>query len=286
MRLRPHEWTRVTVLYHLCEVGSRVDYAVDAPLLPRVSVRFLHRVALSILASLAAIGCTDRVEAGRQLYVKHGCAVCHGAGGHGDGPSAGRLFVPPRDFANVDEYREGSSPEAIASTIRFGTGSPGPMPPFGHISEEDALLLAAWIVSLQRPAGAEPAAAQASDIAVRDAWVRETTATRTTSSGYVTIENRAVRDLTLLGVAVEGAGRAELHTMVQNGDAAMRGVESLRIPAGSSVELAPGGTHVMLFDVNPQLVAGNTAMMTLTFDQNQQQTVQAVVRPLAAMSAR
>lgn len=239
-----------------------------------------------MLASLAAGGCTDRVEAGRQLYVTHGCAVCHGAGGHGDGPSAGRLVVPPRDFANVDEYRDGSSPEAIASTIRFGTGAPGPMPPFGHISDNDALLIAAWIVSLQRPAGAPPAAAAASEIVVRDAWVRESTAARTVSSGYVTIENRAARELTLMGVAVEGAGRAELHTMVQNGDAAMRGIESVRIPARSSVDLAPGGTHVMLFDVTPPLVAGDAVMMTLTFDNHEQRTVQAAVRPLAAMSAR
>lgn len=241
---------------------------------------------MGMLASLIAGGCTDRVDAGRQLYAKHGCAVCHGAGGHGDGPTAARLVVPPRDFANVEEYREGSSPEAIAATIRFGTAAPGPMPPFGHISAEDARLLAAFIASLQQSEGAPRAATAGADIVVRDAWVRESSAIRTLSSGYVTIENRAARDLTLVGVAVEGAGRAELHTMRQEGDAVMRKVESLRIPARSSVELAPGGTHVMLFDVNPPFVAGAAAMMTLAFDNQQQETVRAVVRPLAAMSAR
>ena len=121
-------------------------------------IRLLYRIVLSLLASLGAGGCTDRLEAGRQLYLNHGCAVCHGPGGHGDGPSAARLVVPPRDFANVDAYREGSSAEAIAATIRLGTSTPGPMPPFGHISAEDALLLAEWIVSLQTPAAPPPAA--------------------------------------------------------------------------------------------------------------------------------
>lgn len=239
-----------------------------------------------MLASLAAGGCTDRVEGGRQLYVKHGCAVCHGAGGHGDGPTAARLVVPPRDFANVEEYREGSSPEAIASTIRFGTGAPGPMPPFGHISAEDALLIAAWIVSLQKPAAGESGNPPPARIHVRDGWVRESTAARTITSGYVTIENRAPRDVALVGVAVEGAGRAELHAVVVNGDAVMRRVESVMIPARSSVQLEPGGTHIMLFDVNPPLAAGESATMTLTFDTKEQATVDAAVRPLAAMSAR
>jgi copper(I)-binding protein len=70
------------------------------------------------------------------------------------------------------------------------------------------------------------------------------------------------------------------------GDAVMHGVESVRIPARSSVDLAPGGTHLMLFDVDPPLVAGESANMTLTFDDQRQETVRAVVRPLAAMSAR
>ena len=244
------------------------------------------RPLILMLASLVAAGCTDRVAAGRELYMTHGCAVCHGAGGRGDGPSAARMVVPPTDFAKVDAYREGSSPEDIARTIRYGTSVPGPMPPFAHISEEDARLLAAWIVSLQGTDGAQPAAAAASNVVVRDAWVRESTATRTVSSGYLTIDNRAALDLTLVGVAVEGAGRAELHTVSQDGDAVMRRVESFTIPARSAVDLAPGGTHLMLFDVNPPLVAGDAAMMTLTFDNNLRETVRAVVRPLAAMSAR
>jgi periplasmic copper chaperone A len=245
-----------------------------------------HRLFVGLLASLAAAGCTNRVEAGHQLYMKHGCAVCHGTGGRGDGPSAARMVVPPTDFANVDMYREGSSAEEIATTIRYGTGSPGPMPPFAHISDDEAALLAAWIVSLQKPAATPPAAAADADIAVRDAWVRESTASRTITSGYLTIENPTAQDVELVGVAVEGAGRAEMHAVVQDGDAVMRRVESLTIPARSTVELAPGGTHVMLFDVNPPLVSGREAMVTLTFDNNRQETVRAVVRPLAAMSAR
>jgi periplasmic copper chaperone A len=229
-----------------------------------------------LFVSLAAAGCTDRVAAGHQLYQTHGCATCHGANGTGDGPSAPRLFLPPTDFTNASGYRDGSSAEDIARTIRFGPSTQGVMPPFGHISEDDAAKMAEWIVSLQQ-----------SDLSVHDAWIRETSESRTVSTAYLTIDNRGSEALTLIGVTVEGAGRAELHTVANSGgNAQMQRVESLKVPAGSSVSLEPGGTHLMVFDVNPPLLIGNPVTVTLTFDNKRQEQVRAVVRPLAAMSAR
>jgi high-affinity iron transporter len=104
-----------------------------------------------MVAAFGTIACTNSEERGRLLYAQHGCAVCHGAGGRGDGPSARRLDVPPRDFADVRTYRQGSSQDAIASSIRNGGGA---MPAFRDVSESDAKDMAAWIVSLQRQQGA------------------------------------------------------------------------------------------------------------------------------------
>jgi copper(I)-binding protein len=134
-------------------------------------------------------------------------------------------------------------------------------------------------------AGQEPAAS--SGIVVRDAWVRESTATRTVSSGYLTIENRTGREVKLVRLAVDGAGRAELHEIVRDGaQSHMRPATSLRIPPNGAVGLAPGGTHVMLFDVNPPFVRGKIVTMTLTFDDGRSEKIRAVVRPLSAMSPR
>jgi periplasmic copper chaperone A len=124
-------------------------------------------------------------------------------------------------------------------------------------------------------------------IVLRDAWVRESTATRTVSAGYVTIDNRTPRDVTLVSVSVAGAPRAVLHTMThEQGHSSMRSVKAVRIPARSSVELAPGGTHVMLFDVDPPFAQAATVMMTLTFDDHASRSIRAVVRPQSATSIR
>ena len=122
---------------------------------------------------------------------------------------------------------------------------------------------------------------------VRDAWVRESTRSRTTTSAYVTLDNRTAVETRLVGVTVVGARRAEIHTVAEEqGRTIMQKVNSIRLPARSSVELAPGGTHIMLFDVEPPFVRGGTVTMTFAFNDAQKATVQAIVRPLDAASVR
>jgi high-affinity iron transporter len=111
-----------------------------------------------VACTLGAAACADRAgERGRRLYTEHGCAVCHGAGGRGDGPSAKRLNTLPRDFADPRSYRQGASQADIAGSIRNGAGPA--MPPFRDITEPEASDIAAWIVSLQQQpprAGGQP----------------------------------------------------------------------------------------------------------------------------------
>ena len=58
------------------------------------------------------------------------------------------------------------------------------------------------------------------------------------------------------------------HSENQGGVARMRMASSLDIPAGGSVALAPGGTHVMLEGLNGPLVAGSRFDLQLTFDKS------------------
>jgi periplasmic copper chaperone A len=146
------------------------------------------------------------------------------------------------------------------------------------------LLLAAAL-----PSGAAVGAQDGRDagVVIRDAWVRESTAARTSSSGYFTIENRTDTAVGLVKVALDGAADVQVHTIVeQQGQTAMRPVSVLRVPAHGSVDLAPGGTHVMLMDLARPLKVGTTVELTLTFDNGRTRKILAVVRPLSAVSAR
>jgi putative copper resistance protein D len=74
------------------------------------------------------------VDHGASLYRKH-CAGCHGANGHGDGPAAAALAVPPPDLTeHIAHHRPG---DLLWSLQRGIAGTP--MPAFGSRLGDDGL---------------------------------------------------------------------------------------------------------------------------------------------------
>ena len=62
------------------------------------------------------------------------------------------------------------------------------------------------------------------------------------------------------------AERVELHTHLMDGDVMMmREVEAYDLPAGESVTLEPMGHHIMLFDLDHRLNAGEHFPVTISF---------------------
>jgi copper(I)-binding protein len=79
---------------------------------------------------------------------------------------------------------------------------------------------------------------------------------------YFTVRNESPKAATLVGVHVDGAGEAAMH---RTEGGAMSPVERLEITSGGSAEFAPGGLHVMAFDLDDRLKAGGSSELTLTF---------------------
>lgn len=93
----------------------------------------------------------------------------------------------------------------------------------------------------------------------------------------------------LMAVDSPLAGKAELHNMnLDGGVMRMRALERIELPAGKTVKLAPGGLHVMLFDIKQPLKEGDKVALTLTIrgNGNTQSTVkvEALVRAAGAAS--
>lgn len=127
-----------------------------------------------------------------------------------------------------------------------------------------------------------PYAAPAADaIRVLDPWARATVPGQKVGGVYMEIVSP--RDARLVGVASPAAGTAEVHSMTMDGGTMrMRAVEALDLPAGTPVKLAPGGYHVMLFDLRKPLVTGQTVPLTLVIEETGKRahkiTVSAIVR--------
>lgn len=84
--------------------------------------------------------------------------------------------------------------------------------------------------------------------------------------GYMTISNEGETEDALIGVTADFP-KVMLHRSVEeDGITRMTHVDRLDIPAGESVDLAPGGYHVMFMGLTEPLEAGTTIPATLVFE--------------------
>ena len=116
-------------------------------------------------------------------------------------------------------------------------------------------------------AGASPA--NGGILTLGGAWARETAAGGT-SAAYLTITNGTFTDDVLVGVSAPTVTNdASLHetTSDANGMTGMQHADELKIPAGGTVTLEPGGYHIMLMDLTTDLRAGDKVDLMLTFEQ-------------------
>ncbi len=109
------------------------------------------------------------------------------------------------------------------------------------------------------------ASSQASqDVAISGAWVRATKPGQEVGAAYMTLTSGT--DVSLVKAEASTAGTVEIHSMtMNNGVMKMRMLENLELKAGKPVELAPGGFHLMLFDLKSPLKAGESVEFTLHF---------------------
>lgn len=87
------------------------------------------------------------------------------------------------------------------------------------------------------------------------------------SAVYLRIRNRGESDVTIVTVDSVAAAEVAFHRTVLEGDIArMEAVDSLRIPAGETVDLSPGGLHIMLTGLTADLPPQSALTLRLQSD--------------------
>jgi uncharacterized protein YcnI/copper(I)-binding protein len=106
------------------------------------------------------------------------------------------------------------------------------------------------------------------DITVEAPWTRATPGGAKVAGGYLKVTNNGTAADKLLGGTTDISGRVEIHEMAMtSGVMRMRPLNAgLEIKPGQTVELGPGGYHVMFMDLRRQLKAGETVKATLQFE--------------------
>lgn len=104
-------------------------------------------------------------------------------------------------------------------------------------------------------------------LTIASPWLRATPGGAKVAGGYLRISNGGSEPDRLVAASIPLAGRGEVHEMAnRDGVMTMREVDGgLVIPAGGSVELKPGGFHLMFLDLKGPAKEGETVRGTLTF---------------------
>ncbi len=100
---------------------------------------------------------------------------------------------------------------------------------------------------------------------VDGAWVRLNAVAKGPAAAYFDVHGGPA-PATLISVSTDTAIKAQMHaSAMAGGMATMTPLASVDIPAKTLVRFAPGGRHVMLFDVNPGVKPKGSMNFTFTF---------------------
>jgi copper(I)-binding protein len=128
------------------------------------------------------------------------------------------------------------------------------------------------------------AGAAHAQVQVQDPWVRGMVETQNVTGAFMRLTSPTAARL--VGASSPVAGVVEIHqTTMEGGVMRMRPVQAIELPAGKTVELKPGGYHVMLMQMPRALKEGETVPVMLVIEgrdgKRQNIEVKAPVKALA-----
>ncbi|MEM1115392.1 MAG: copper chaperone PCu(A)C [Bacteroidota bacterium] len=118
---------------------------------------------------------------------------------------------------------------------------------------------------------------------VADAYTRAAPAGGV-SAVFLQIENTTATADTLVAARTDASDDVQIHETVTqaNGQRGMQEIGTIAVPAGGTVSLEPGGLHVMLLDLNRDLVEGDTLLVEFDFADRGTLVARAPIRGLGS----
>ena len=147
-----------------------------------------------------------------------------------------------------------------------------------------SLLTAVTIALLAQSHPLRAQQAAPASMVISQAWSRATPAAAPVGAGYLALTNRGAEADRLIGGSTEIAARIEVHEMsMDNGVMKMRELAGgLEVKPGATMELKPGGYHLMLVGLKRGLKEGERFKAQLDFAKGGKAEVEFVVQGLGA----
>ena len=138
-------------------------------------------------------------------------------------------------------------------------------------------------IALAFSAGAQDG--QVGKIKIEGAYTRTTVPGQKVAGGFMKIIDQGAADQ-LISASSSVADEVQLHTMSMEGNTMqMRQVRAIDVPAAGTVELKPGGLHLMLIGIKTPLKAGDLIAVKLKFAKAGEVEVKLPVQPMGHTGA-
>ena len=126
------------------------------------------------------------------------------------------------------------------------------------------------------------------DVVVSSAWSRATPNGAKIGVGYIRLTNTGTENDRLVSLSSDAAAKTEIHEMtMKEGVMTMRPLpQGIDLDPGETVELKPGGTHIMFIDLVRPLKEGQTITAKLVFERAGSGTIGFDVESIGAQSSQ
>jgi hypothetical protein len=123
-------------------------------------------------------------------------------------------------------------------------------------------------------------------VAFSNGWARATPGGAKVAAVYAQLSNKGAQSITVTSIRTDVARMAQVHeTKKLDGMMRMRHVDPLVLAAGTDLDLAPGGMHLMLMGLTQPLTVGMKFDVTFELADGQQLTLPVVVGTVGQLEA-
>lgn len=113
------------------------------------------------------------------------------------------------------------------------------------------------------------------ELDIRDPWIKNLPPSVPVRAGYMTIHNPQSKAVSIVSLRSDSFASIEIHqTIEKDGMMSMEQVPSLKIEPHSSVQLAPGGLHLMMMNPSEPTQPGDQLGIVIVLDDGAEQRVE------------
>jgi len=117
------------------------------------------------------------------------------------------------------------------------------------------------------------------ELDIHDAWIKNLPPAVPVRAGYMTIRNAQVNAASIIAIRSDAFASVEIHrTITEDGMMRMESVPTLVIEADSSVQLTPGGLHLMMMNPIKPTKPGDVLEIVIELGDGSTQSLQMTVK--------